>query len=83
MVFAANAPNAPGVVTELLAVRVPSANRRPQPKAYRTRAFASFAAGALTARVPVERGAWACAARFVREDSGQEVGIVEIGTVVV
>ena len=83
LVFAANAPNAPGVVTELLAVRVPSANRRPQLKAYRTRAFASFAAGALTARVPVEGGAWACAARFVREDSGQEVGIVEIGTVVV
>ena len=82
LVFAANAPNAPGVVTELLAVRVPSANRRPQLKAYRTRAFASFAAGALAARVPVEGGAWACAARFVREDTGQEVGIVEIGTVV-
>ena len=83
VLFTANAPNAPGVVTELLTVRLPNANRRPQAKDYRTRAFVPFAAGVLTARVPCGRGAWACAVRFVREDSGQEGGVVEIGVVTV
>ena len=83
LVFVANAPNAPGVVTELMAVRVPNANRRPQLKAYRTRGFFAFALGSLAVPVGVEPGVWACAVRFVCEATGQEVGIVELGVVTV
>ena len=81
--YEANGPNAPGVVTELLSQKLVNANRKPPLGGYRTRAFAPFAAGALTRDVPCEPGAWACAVRFVREATGQEVGLVEIGVVAV
>ena len=77
--FVANAANAPGVVTELLMVRLPNANRRPQIKDYRTRGFVAFTAGRLTAEVPCEPGVWALAVRFVRESTGQEGEVIEIG----
>ena len=81
IVFSANAANAPGVVTELLLQRLKGRNRAPIVKEYRTRAFVAFADGSLAATVPLPQGSWACAVRFVREATGQEAAIVEIGVV--
>ena len=81
--FFANAANSPGVVTELLLVRLASRNRRPQAKAYRTRAFVRFEGDVREASVAVEPGAWACAVRFVREATGQMGALVELGVVTV
>ena len=81
--FSATAPNAPGVVTELMLQKMAGAHRKPTLKGYRTREFVAFAAGALSVAVPCEPGAYAGALRFVRWDTGQETGIVPLGRVVV
>ena len=83
VLFTANAPNAPGVVTELMAVRVPNANRRPQTKAYRTRGFVAFAAAGEEAVVPCGPGTALVAVRFVEAATGQASGLVPLGRVVV
>lgn len=81
--FAASGPNAEGVLTELLAQKLPSLHRKPAAKEYRTRGFVAFAPGRLTADLPLGKGAWALAVRFVRASSGQETAVVPLGKVVV
>ena len=44
--FAANAPNTPGVLTELLLQPLAARHRAPHPEEYRTQAFVDFAGGA-------------------------------------
>ena len=75
----ASGPNAEGVVTELLTQRLKSRLRTPVGDRYRSAGFTAFAAGALTASIPCKRGAVAVGVRFVREDTGQETGVVELG----
>ena len=81
LTFRASGPNAEGVVTELLTQRLKSRLRTPGADRYRTAGFVAFAAGALEAAVPVGPGAWACAVRFVRRDTGQETAVVPLGIV--
>lgn len=78
-VFSASAPNSPGVLTELLLQRLPARHRLPKARDYRTLAFVEFAGGPVS--VPAAPGAYACAVRFVRADTGQESATVPLGTV--
>ena len=66
---------------ELLVQKLKSRLRTPGADRYATAGFVAFVAGALEARVPVERGAWAVAVRFVRWDTGQETAVVPLGVV--
>lgn len=82
--FTASAPNAAGVLTELLWQPLVNGGRTPQPRQYRTQRFAAFAAGALSVTLPAAPGWYAAAYRFVREATGQETevaraGVVEVG----
>lgn len=81
--FSASGPNSEGVVTELILQRLAGKARKPTAKGYRTQGFVAFAAGALTAEVPCEPGAYAGAIRFVRAATGQETALVPIGKVIV
>ena len=81
--FSTDAPNAPGVVTELLLQRLAGAHRKPVADKYRTRRFVAFAPGTLAAEVACKPGAYACAIRFVREATGQETAVVPLGKVTV
>ena len=77
--FTASGPNAAGVVTELLVQPLRSRLRTPVRDRYRGAGFVAFAAGSLTAEIPCKRGAVAVGVRFVRADTGQETGVVELG----
>ena len=79
VVFRAHAPNTPGVVTELLLQRLAKRYCVPKQDAYRTQAFVAFA-GELV-RVPARVGAWACAIRFVRADTGQASAVLPLGVI--
>lgn len=81
--FSASGPNAAGVVTELLVQKLKSLHRKPSLKEYKSRGFVGFAPGALEADVPCAPGAYACAIRFVRAETGQETALVPIGKSVV
>ena len=83
ILFSASAPNSPGVLTELLTQRLAAAWRKPHPNEYRTRGFVAFESGATEAVLPCAPGAYACAIRFVRADSGQASPLLPLGTVVV
>jgi hypothetical protein len=50
-------------------------------KDYASRGFAAFEAGTLEVTNPSKPGAWACAVRLVREDTGQETAVVPLGKV--
>ncbi len=79
--FTASAANAPGVLTELLLQPLPSPNRTPERRAYRTRAFVAFTPENLSATVPTGPGAYAAAYRFVDAATGQTTALVTLGTV--
>ncbi len=79
--FTASAPNAPGILTELLIQPLRSVHRRTFPSRYRTAAFVPFSGGAYD--VAVKPGVFAAAYRFVRAATGQETGIAELGVFVV
>ena len=81
--FSASGPNSQGVVTELLTQPLARASRKPRAKEYTSRGFVSFTGGSLAVAVPCGVGAWACAFRFVRWDTGQETAFVPLGTVTV
>ena len=83
MAFEASGPNSAGVVTELLTQPLARASRKPRAKEYTSRGFVAFAGGSRAVAVPCAVGAWACAFRFVRWDTGQETALVPLGTVVV
>ncbi len=79
--FTASAANAPGVLTELLLQPLPSPNRTPERRAYRTRAFVAFTPENLSATVPTGSGPYAAAYRFVDAETGQTTALVTLGTV--
>lgn len=81
--FSASAPNAEGIVTELLVQPLPSPHRKPMPRRYRPAAFVGFAPGNLTYDVPLRPGFYACAVRFVKSSTGQMSGLVELAVVTV
>ncbi len=76
--FTASAPNAPGVITELLLQPLPSPNRTPKPRDYRTQAFVAFTPENLTATIPVEPGCYAAAYRFVDPATGRSTMLVAL-----
>lgn len=81
IVFTASGPNAPDSRTELLLQPLRFGSQAPQPRAYRTQAFAAFAPGALSATLPAAPGWYAAACRFVRADTGQETEVAAVGVV--
>ncbi len=78
--FTATAANSPNTKTELLLQALPSRNRAPNPKAYRTKAFATFALGSLFVDITVPPGYYAAAYRFVNTLTGQETLLQPIPT---
>jgi hypothetical protein len=78
--FTATAANTPNTKTELLLQPLPSRNRAPNPRAYRTKAFATFALGSLSVDVTVPPGYYAAAYRFVNTTTGQETLLQPIPT---
>ena len=57
-----------------------NARRRVYTDKYASQGFTAFA-GADELEVPLARGAWAIAYRFVLAGSGQTTGLVELGVV--
>lgn len=76
--FSSDRANAPGIVTELLTQTLVNARRAAYKDKYVSRGFVAFA-GAETVEVALEPGAWACAFRFVRPETGEETALVELG----
>lgn len=81
VVFAPDAANREGVVTELLLAPMRSAGTRPNAHAYRHRAFVAFSGPGEAFSVSAGLGWWACAVRFVRLSTGQATPLVRIGAV--
>jgi hypothetical protein len=80
--FRASGANASGVVTEILAQRLPNVRRSPT-KFYKSAAFHSFASGALDFDLSLDEGVYAFAYRFVRAETGQSTHPLLLGMVVV
>ena len=81
LLFRADRPNSPGVVTELMAQRLLSVGRAPRPKGYASQGFVAFAEGALDAEVACPPGWYALAVRFVRAGTGQDTAVFPLGIV--
>jgi hypothetical protein len=79
--FTASGANTANVRTELLLQALPSRKRTPLPHGYRTKTFAAFAAGALSANVAVPAGFYAPAYRFVNVQTGQETLLITLSAV--
>lgn len=79
--FSADRANAPGVVTELLIQPLENARRKAYRDKYASRGFVAFDGAPV--EVAVAPGAYACAYRFVRPETGQETALVELGVAVV
>ncbi|MCW5939598.1 MAG: hypothetical protein KF884_01265 [Fimbriimonadaceae bacterium] len=77
--FTAGGPTPANVRTELLLQKLAGANRKPQSGAYRSRAFAAFVPGSLSADVTVGPGFYAAAYRFVNTQTGQATELQSIG----
>lgn len=69
--------------TELLLQRLPSANRTPSAKGYRSKRFVAFAGTGLTSNVPVAPGIYVPAYRFVNTLTGQDTGLIILPAVTV
>ncbi len=82
VVYTASAPDAPGVLTEILYQRLPGPHRLPKP-AYKSAGFASFAPGSLAFALPLEKGWYACAYHFVEATTGRATLTMPLGTVTV
>lgn len=80
LTFTASAPNAPGVLTELLVQKLKTPRRAPTP-VYKSEAFASFAPGGLAVTLAFPPGVYACAFRFVEAATGQMTELVRVGVV--
>ncbi|MCW5936202.1 MAG: hypothetical protein KIT11_02710 [Fimbriimonadaceae bacterium] len=76
--FTASAPNAPGVVTELLLQPLRTSLSRPDPGKYRTQTFATFTQGVLSRDVTAPQGWHAPAYRFVFPATGQASSLVPL-----
>ena len=79
----ASGPDSANITTEILLVKLPSANRRPSPGQYRHNQFHQFVAGALTITLPLAKGFYAVAVRQADTTDGNQGQMVEIGIVTV
>lgn len=79
IVFSADFPNTPGVLTELLLQRLPTRHRLPKARDYRTMAYVALAGEPVV--IACAQGAYAGAIRFVRTATGQETAMATLGTV--
>ncbi len=79
--FTASGGNSAHVVTELLLQPLKSANRTPIVRSYRPAAFFGFTSGQLSKTVTAQSGWYACALRFVQNQTGQASAIIELGKV--
>ncbi len=80
--FTASGPNSLGVTTELLLQPLASANRTPNGRDYRTKAFQTFSNAGLTKNVTVPPGYYAAAYRFVKIATGQATPLVTLPVVI-
>ena len=78
----ASGANAPGVVTEVLAQSLVNARRAIYLDKYASQGFTAFA-GADEVEIPLGRGAWALAYRFVERATGQATELVALGVATV
>lgn len=78
----ADAPNHPGVATEILTQPLPSIGCRTYLQRYRSAGFHRFREGALSDELALPVGATALAMRFVETATGRQTPIVELGVVV-
>ncbi len=76
IVWQASGPNAPGIVTELLAQPMRRVGSLACPEKCRTQAFVSFTDERIAETTPLAPGLWACAVRFVHVDTGQAAALV-------
>lgn len=84
IVFTGDSVNRPGVLTELLAQRLPAPNNRPQPTGYKTMGFVAYAGSGDAFHAPVVlAGVYACAMRYVEAATGRATALVELGRVTV
>lgn len=81
--FTSTGANSSGVKTELLLQPLASPNRAPNPKAYRTKSFATFTAMGNTASVTVPAGYYAAAYRFVKTATGQATELIQLSILTV
>lgn len=82
LTFTSSAPNTAGIVTEIFLQRLASRNRRTYIERYRSQGFTAFPGGTAHA-VPCPLGWYACAYRFVNQNTGQATEIAELGIVLV
>ncbi len=78
LVFEASASNTGGVKTELLVQKLDSINCKPDPGAYRSRAFTAFSEDPPEETIPVAPGVYACAYRFVKIATGEATELVTL-----
>lgn len=78
LAFAASGPNAAPAVTELLAQKIPTSRRSPT-SFYKSEAFGSLAPGGLEFVLTLPPGHYACAYRFVDDQTGQMTELVKTG----
>ncbi|HRK22590.1 MAG TPA: hypothetical protein PLX06_12310, partial [Fimbriimonadaceae bacterium] len=76
--FTATAPNAAGIMTELLLQPLANAHREPSKNGYRSKQFFNFSAGVLTRNVTVPAGFYAAGYRFVKASTGQATPLVAL-----
>ena len=79
--FTASAANTAGTKTALLLQQLSSANGKPQKNGYRTKGYVAFAAGSLSAEVPVTPGFYSAAIQYVKTSTGQETTTQVVGEV--
>ena len=78
LVFAANVPNAPDVVTEFVMQPLRHAVQAVIPDRYRSQGFHHFQSPDLDFRLEVKPGWYACAYRFVHASTGQDTRIAPL-----
>lgn len=76
--FTASAANTTGITTELMLQPLASANRKPQDKGYRSKAYFTFVSGTLTKDVLVPAGYYAAGYRFVKVATGQATEMIAL-----
>lgn len=71
LLFTASAQNSSNIVTEILVQKLPSKNRVPQVRDYRSKTYKAFTGTGLTYTLPVTAGYYAAAYRFCNKATGQ------------
>lgn len=83
VVFRAKRPCQPGVVVEAIVQPLAVQHRKPKARDWKTKAFVAFSEGSLEFALPLEKGAYALAFRYVNAETGQETERAMLGKVTV